>query len=226
MPLFNKPPYIGVFVLFKMLCRLATISLPMDVLFKLFGSSLRVKLLRLFFMAPEELVTLAHARMRTDSDAPAVRRELNLLAGIGFIKERSVSAKVKTGKARLVKAWRFDSTFMYADALKRLVLSAECMNPVDIVGRLKGKGAIRLIILAGIFIDDENSRADMVIVGDQLKKTAIEEAIREIESRVGKELSYSLLSTKEFKYRIDMRDKFIRDVLDYPHKKILNKLGV
>lgn len=83
------------------------------------------------------------------------------------------------------------------------------------------------MVLSGVFLDEPHtqSRADIVVVGDNLKRTAIESAIRSIEKQIGRELTYSVLTTKDFKYRVDMRDKFIRDVLDFPHKKIINKLG-
>ena len=46
-----------------------------------------------------------------------------------------------------------------------------------------------------------------------------------IESEIGKELRYAYFSTEDFQYRLSMCDKLTRDILDYPHKKILNKLG-
>jgi hypothetical protein len=43
---------------------------------------------------------------------------------------------------------------------------------------------------------------------------------------VGKELRYAFFSTDEFKYRMSMYDKLVRDILDYPHKVLLDKLGI
>jgi hypothetical protein len=54
----------------------------------------------------------------------------------------------------------------------------------------------------------------------------LERAIRDIESEVGKELTYAAFKTDDFIYRLGMYDKFIRDILDYPHEKILDKIGI
>jgi hypothetical protein len=43
---------------------------------------------------------------------------------------------------------------------------------------------------------------------------------------MGKEIRYSAFETGEFQYRLGMYDKLIRDVLDYPHETVLDKLGV
>ena len=50
--------------------------------------------------------------------------------------------------------------------------------------------------------------------------------IKNLEAEIGKELRYVYFSTEDFKYRLSMCDKLMRDILDYPHKKVLNKLGI
>jgi hypothetical protein len=47
-----------------------------------------------------------------------------------------------------------------------------------------------------------------------------------MEADIGKELSYAVCDTADFVYRLNAYDKFIRDVLDYPHETIVDKLGV
>ena len=70
------------------------------------------------------------------------------------------------------------------------------------------------------------SRADILIVGDHIKKSSLDNTIKKLESEIGKELRYVCFSIEDFKYRLSMFDKLIRDILDYPHKKILNRLGI
>jgi len=50
--------------------------------------------------------------------------------------------------------------------------------------------------------------------------------LRSIESSVGKELHYVLMNTHEFKYRREMFDRFVLDVLEFPHRKLINKLKI
>ena len=60
-----------------------------------------------------------------------------------------------------------------------------------------------------------------MIVGDNLKKVAIEGGIRKLEAEIGAELTYAVFNTKEFVYRLNMYDKLVRDILDFPHEVLL-----
>ena len=85
---------------------------------------------------------------------------------------------------------------------------------------------MKLAILAGVFIDQANSRADLLLVADGIRKTRMKSFIQRLEAEVGKELNYVAMSSQEFRYRRDMYDRFLRDMLEFPHQTIINKLGV
>jgi hypothetical protein len=53
-----------------------------------------------------------------------------------------------------------------------------------------------------------------------MKKSKVEEEIRKLEAEIGAELSYALFDTKEFSYRLNMYDKLVRDILDFPHEVV------
>ena len=38
-------------------------------------------------------------------------------------------------------------------------------------------------------------------------------------------MKYALLTSEELTYRLNMNDKLVRDVLDYPHKVVLDRLN-
>jgi hypothetical protein len=42
-----------------------------------------------------------------------------------------------------------------------------------------------------------------------------------MEAEIGGELSYAVFETKEFLYRLNMYDKLVRDILDYPHEVVV-----
>jgi hypothetical protein len=54
-----------------------------------------------------------------------------------------------------------------------------------------------------------------------MKKSKIEEEIKKLEAEIGTELVYAIFDTKEFIYRLNMYDKLVRDILDFPHEIIL-----
>ncbi|OGZ11200.1 MAG: hypothetical protein A2942_03745 [Candidatus Lloydbacteria bacterium RIFCSPLOWO2_01_FULL_50_20] len=204
----------------------------MDILAKLFGSSARVKLMRLFLMNPEDVFDYAEMAKRSKVLGSGLRKEVGLLAGVGLIKLR-VMVKMRpkpSGKdgeleKRKINGYGVDVHFPYLTALRALVTEI-ALGKEDVAARFRNCGQLKLIIVAGIFIDEANSRVDILLVGDKLKKPVIEGALRRLEAELGKELTYGVIDTPDFEYRFGIYDKFIRDILDYPHLVVLNKLNL
>lgn len=87
-------------------------------------------------------------------------------------------------------------------------------------------GRVKLIVAAGIFIQNWESRVDLLIVGDDLNLNKIESIISIIESEIGKEISYSAFDTQDFEYRLGIHDRLVRDILDYNHVTLIDRLGI
>jgi len=202
----------------------------MDTFSILFGSQARVKIMRLFLLNSESVFENAEIVRRSKVKIPFVRKETAILAKAGLIKKTSffkeIPPKTKNGKIKKkrVSGWRLDNSFELLKPLRNFLINTEPMRKAEIVNKFKGAGKIKLLIVSGIFIQNEDSRVDLLIVGDQIKKAAIENALCSVESEVGREVSYAYFNTQEFLYRIDICDKFVRDVLDYSHEKLIDKL--
>jgi putative NADH-flavin reductase len=117
-------------------------------------------------------------------------------------------------------------------ALKNLLVDASPASRERMLKFFKNRGKIRLLVLGGIFAGDfsgdrlmDAERLDLLVVGET-KRTATEKFIKKIEAEVGKELNWTLMSTPEFERRLAMHDKLLRDLLDFPHEFLINKLGV
>jgi hypothetical protein len=191
------------------LCDMETI----EILGKLFDSVNRVKMMRLFLLNPEISFSTQDISKRSKVTPALLRREIGLLRDAGLIKKHKNS-------------WQLDPEFPFTQQLVSLLVNTEPFKRDEIARRFKNTGKIKLVIVSGIFISNEDSRADILVIGDYLKKASIEKIIHNMEAELGRELRYSVLDTEEFKYRIGIYDKFIRDILDYPHEKIINKLDV
>ena len=50
--------------------------------------------------------------------------------------------------------------------------------------------------------------------------------LRSLEAEVGREIRLSIMDKEEFEYRYGMFDRFVRVMLEGPHEKIINKLGL
>ena len=180
----------------------------MEILAKIFGSSARVRMMRLFLVNRNQNFTSKTVARRSRTSREVVRRELRLLTSIGFLKKRRNS-------------WSFSPTFKYGVEFEDLLLGSDILSQEAILDNFKKAGRLKLLIISGIFIKSRDSRADLLVVGDRLKRGRIEEGIRKIESELGGELTYVVFDTKEFLYRLDMYDKLVRDILDYPHEVVL-----
>jgi len=55
-----------------------------------------------------------------------------------------------------------------------------------------------------------------------MKKNVLQKVVKSLEAEIGKELDYAVFDTEEFKYRIDMYDKLVCDIIDLPHEKLID----
>ncbi|TAL49430.1 hypothetical protein EPN83_00790 [Patescibacteria group bacterium] len=205
----------------------------MDTLSKLFGGTAKVKLLKLFVFNPGAIYDISDLARRTKENPRSVRRELPALRRVGLIKRKSFykTVLVKRRRRRLSKkvrtpGWIFNDHFKPRVPLQTFLITMSHLEPKEIARKLQRGGAVKLIIIAGTFIQDPESRVDLLVVGDHIRRGVIESAIKSIEAEMGRELRYTIFDTSEFRYRLAMYDKLVRDILDYPHEKILNKIGI
>jgi hypothetical protein len=205
----------------------------MDVLERLFGSAAKVKIIKLFLFNPDFAFDVAQAAERSKTSQEITRREINNLLEIGFVRPRSYTKEVKRQKNRSIQIIRkrvsgytLDPKFPYIEDIKSFLGNINPFKHKDIVDKISRAGKIQLLIVSGIFIKNPDSRADLLVVGDNLKQSQLDNIMKTIESEIGKEIRYAVFETKEFNYRNSMFDKLIKDILDYPHEKIINKLGL
>jgi len=180
----------------------------MEILEKILGNSARVKIMRLFLLNRGKSFTSKDIVKRSRVNANIVRKELRLLSSVGFIKKRDVN-------------WSFNSQFKYGEEFEDLLVRSDSLNKETILDNFKKVGRVKLVITSGVFIKNDDSRVDLLIVGDKMKRSKIEEGIRRLEAEIGAELVYAVFETKEFLYRLNMYDKLVRDILDYPHEVLL-----
>lgn len=201
---------------------------------KLFGSSARVKIIRLFLSNPENLFSLEEVSRRAKVLIAVAKRELSLFKGIGFIKQKEQTidkpVKLKDGKIKIKKK-KFNGYFLnilfpFVHALRNLVINAAPVDKEAMIKEINTIGRMKLIVFSGIFTNHENSRVDLLIVGDSMKETKLDKVLKNIEADIGKEIVYAAFKTDDFMYRLGMYDRFIRDILEYPHEKALNKLNI
>lgn len=196
----------------------------MEILSELFGSAARVKLLRLFLFHPDMVFDEQTLAQRSKVPPREIKKELRKLDKSTVIIGKSVAR----GKKR-VTVWSLNTEFGYLFELKQLLITTSLIGNDDVVRRFSKICRVKLLVLSGVFVQlsPADTRLDLLIVADNIRsRGALESVIKVLESEVGREITYAFFETQDFKYRLAMYDKLLRDVLDFKHEKLVNKLNI
>lgn len=205
----------------------------METLSKLFSGEGRVKLMRLFLFNPENQFTLEQIADKAKITDKEAKNEIEVLEKAGMVKKKKIIQTLeikKRGKVKEVKrrvhCWHLDPNFEYLLPLQNLLINTRPLRPNEILKRLSNVGKLKMVVVAGVFIQNPDSRVDMLVVGDNLKRGSIDRIVKTMEAEIGKELNFASFETADFHYRLGMYDKLIRDILDFPHQKLLDRLNL
>lgn len=186
-----------------------------DTLASLFGSVARLRLLRLFLWNQDTPFSVAEIADKTMVSSAEVQRELRVLERIEFVKSRKTKGR---------RIYRAVPDFPLRDGLLGLVGTAtvtpECKTLTQI-GRI---GDVHLALVSGIFINFTKARADLFVVANDVSRAQLTKVMKSLEAEVGREVSYVLLSLEEFRYRINMTDRFLQDFLQGPYEEVVNNI--
>ncbi len=211
----------------------------METLGKIFGSPMRVRVMRLFLFHPTEVFDIDDVVKRSRVKKPEARKELQLLVKADFLKKKVFTKEIpkpqsKTARKqkkpiefRKVKknGWIVNTKCELIEPLQTLLIESELIKEKEIAAKLRKAGTLKMLVLSGIFIRDDNRKLDMLVVGNNLKRDQLEREMNRIEAEIGREIAYAVFDEKEFMYRVGMYDKLIRDILENHHIKIVDKLA-
>ena len=187
-----------------------------EILENLFGSKSKTRLLRFFLQNPEHEYALQEIAKRNMLKNSAIRREVENLIKIKFILKRR-----KKGK----NSYLLNQNFAFYLELKNLISKDNLYPQSRSLNRVKDIGNIKLAVISGAFINYHKSKADMILVGDGISRAKLRNLMSSLEAEIGKEIDFVLMSGEEFKYRLNMLDKFILEFLEGPHEEIINKIS-
>lgn len=200
---------------------------------KLFGSAEKLRVLKLFLFNPDKAYDVGETAMRAQVADQTARKEICDLEKAGMLKQVGYTKDIRKQKDRKViigrkrtTGWKLKEDFPHTEAINTFLSAVHPFKSKDIVEKLSKAGKLQLIIISGVFIKYADARVDLLVVGDNIKEKMLENMIHEIEAEIGREIRYTLFETSEFRYRRSMFDRLIRDILDYPHEKVINKLGL
>lgn len=196
-----------------------------DFLAELLNSPSRARVLRTFILNEDEAFTPQVMAKRAKISPLAARKEIALLERLNVIEKVSGERRAP-GMKKGDEPRALNREFKYMRALSMFVHDVSPIEQANVLDYLRGSGKLELVILSGTFMGDPSRPADLLIAGESLSEKKIERAVRGLEPDMGRELRYATFTTPEFRYRLTVQDRLIREVLDFPHRVLLNKAGI
>ena len=205
--------------------------LTMELLAKLLGGSERVKIMRYFLHHEDAIVSLHDVSEKTKSKSSSARKELTLLSAVGFIEKKRTRTVVMVGKGKKassgvkeVNGYKLNPLFPHNKAFKELLFDFQLLDKRELALRFKAVGRIKLFLVAGVFIGEKKSRVDILLVGEAIKRPKAEKVFEMLSAEIGRDVVYSIMDVEEYEYRFKMYDKFIRDIMEMEHERVIDKM--
>lgn len=168
-------------------------------------SRVRVKILELFLTNPGQMYHVREIVRRVDEEINAVRRELMHMEKSGLL--------TKEPRAnRLFYYFRKDYPLYYD--LLALIVKTTGLGGSIIKNKTK-LGKIKFAMFSGKYVRKLAPNAenvDLVLVG-QVVVPELVVLIKQEETKLGRELNYTVMTDEEFEFRKKRRDPFILDIL-------------
>lgn len=197
---------------------------PLEILF---GSQARVKLLRFFLFNPSKEFTFDDISRRARLVRRTARTEINALERAGVIKKKQIYVEDEAkGKKVRVQGYSVNKAFPDLQSLQTFLFETAPINGKTVLKHLRGAGTLDFVCIAGMFLKDFERRLDIMVTMKKLPEAKVENAIRTLEAELGIEIRFAAFNSDDLIYRIGMYDKLIRDVFDYPHEILVDRIAI
>ncbi len=172
---------------------------------QLFSSQTRIKIITFFFENPEESFFVREISRKINGQINSVRRELENLKSFGLLLSKNRENK---------KYYAINPDFIFYEELKTIFLKSQAIQ-TNIAPEIAKLGKISLVYLMGMFIGNDDSSVDLLVVGD-LSSQKLQNFIDKHFTKEAKYIRYTILSEEDFRYRLEHKDKFVLDIVRNP----------
>lgn len=147
-----------------------------------------------------------------EKEAEEAKKQENIKASKQKNKKtkKQTSAKINNQEK---KYYQINIDFPLIDEIKSLIVSAQLLYKDELIEKIKRTGNVKLLILTGIFTNNPKAEVDVLVVG-KIDKDKLKRAIKALENELGREVNYTSMDSREFRYRRDMTDVFLYGVLE------------
>lgn len=191
----------------------------------IFGSRVRVRLLKLFLEHPDDKFYVREITRVTRSHIHSVRRELANLCKVGLIHVRADGAEGAVARSKMLQRKFYEANPACAifEELRLLFLKGQLFLQEELARELQEIGSVRYLAVTGFFADLQGFPTDLFMVG-RVSKGRCAELIADFEQEFGRSINYTVLSLKEFMERKEMMDRFLYNLLEAKKIVLIDKM--
>lgn len=179
---------------------------------RIFGSSARVTIIKFFCTYTQGSYYLRELARTLELRVSALSRELDNLEQLGFLTSEEKDLK---------KFYSVNTEFPLLPELSALMLKSVVLLERAVVSDVLKFPGIQVFMLTGIFVNQDTG-TDIVLVGT-LNKKRVQSMITALSRSFHQPLRFTFLSGSEYRYRVDVSDKFIHKILTASPIVILNR---
>ncbi|MEX1086989.1 MAG: hypothetical protein WEC58_00475, partial [Candidatus Paceibacterota bacterium] len=127
--------------------------------------------MRLFLFHPGEIYEPKDVVRLARVDSKVVRRELENLSKAGLVQKKSASKETKVlnkngkPKKKKVSGWMLNADFPYLKPLQNILVNVRPLSSGELAKRFHGAGTIKFLVVSGVFLQQWESRVDLLVVG-------------------------------------------------------------
>lgn len=198
-----------------------------DPLLSVLGNEIRSTLLRLFIFDKERIFTSKEIQKIIKKKITSIQSELKNLEKEGLVcKKKFTKAQKNERGSRESGGFVYNSRYIHRNFLESMVESSTPSERDLLAKKISRVPGIRILITTDIFNDNAKNDVDIVIASNKNNDILLQEKIQEVEREIGKELKCSLLSVNDFVFRVETRDKFLREVFDGEYIVHIDRIGI
>ena len=175
---------------------------------KLFVSQVRVAIIKLFLLNPGLRLHIRAICREIQAEINAVRRELQNLTKIKFLREEKSGNRV---------FYQVREDFIFFDELLGMVIKSEGLGG-EVIKKANRLGKVDFAFISKEFAKGRRatpSDIDLFLVG-KINLRQLEELVKAEERRRNREINYTVFTPEEFDFRRRRRDPFLVAVLKQP----------
>lgn len=169
-------------------------------------SKVRVKLISTFLSSPEEMYYIRQLTRMVDEEINAVRRELLHMKSHGMVREE------KRGN-RLY--YTFNRSYLFHKDLMSMVAKSTGLGK-ELHKSAPKLGKVKFAMISGRFarkMPRIKDTVDLLLVGDIIMPQ-VTDLIKSQETKLGREINYTVMTIDELAYRKSHNDPFIHRILE------------